>query len=126
MAIDVSYRRAVDQAVRALYPGYFALVMATGIVSNLWLRGHAEAALVLWLFALALWVVLSYFSFAVLTFVNTRESADVVHGGWLIAIVGTESLALLGARVAPELGSLQDLAFVVVYSMWSIGMPPGS
>ena len=44
----------------------------------------------MWQFALALWFILIYFSFAVLVFLNTARGANVVHGGWLIAIVRTE------------------------------------
>jgi tellurite resistance protein TehA-like permease len=178
----------VESEVRGLYPGYFALVMATGIVSNaalyleygrlsnallavnlvafplllialaaravrfraeLWtdlmnprlvfsfftivaacdvfglqlvLRGYVEPAVALWLFALALWTVLGYVSFGVLTFVNTESGADVVHGGWLIAIVGTESLVLLGAQLAPHFGALEPLTFVTIHALWGIGI----
>jgi tellurite resistance protein TehA-like permease len=178
----------LDAGVRSLYPGYFALVMATGIISNafwsldfrvlslallvvtvvvfpvlvvatvvravrhpralwadlvnprlvfsfftfvaaadvlglqLFVRDLHGPAVALWLCALVAWVLLSYFSFSVLTFLNTETSADVVHGGWLIAIVGTHSLALLGARVAPEFGSFEDLAFVTVYAQWGVGI----
>jgi tellurite resistance protein TehA-like permease len=180
--------RAVREGFRGMYPGYFALVMATGIVSNafyyldhdlisdvlfgitlasfpvlfacfvvrvlvwpravwrdlvdprlvftfftlvaaadvlglqLHLRGHDHVALVLWLVALSAWVVLGYFSFAVLTFDEGQTGADVVHGGWLIAIVGTESLVLLGAPLAGEFGSLEDTIFVAVYALWGIGI----
>lgn len=179
---------SIDEGVRSLYPGYFALVMATGIVSNafhfigqpalssallavnlvafpvllaltaaralrhrrelvadlvdprlvfsfftivaaadvlgvgLSLRGHHAVATGLFLFALTVWVLLSYFSFSLLTFSNHEEGADVVHGGWLIAIVGTESLALLGVRLAPHLGSFQDVTYLAVYALWGIGI----
>jgi tellurite resistance protein TehA-like permease len=179
---------AVRDGLQGMYPGYFALVMATGIVSNaffylghdlisdvlfgitlasfpvlfacfvvrvlvwpgavwrdlvdprlvftfftlvaasdvlglqLHLRGHDHVALVLWLTALSAWVVLGYFSFAVLTFDEGQTGADVVHGGWLIAIVGTESLVLLGAPLAGEFGSLEDTIFVAVYALWGIGI----
>jgi len=184
-AAPVSVPHRLDDGIRSLYPGAFALVMATGIVSNgfealgfiwlsdvlfainvvafpvlvaatvaravrhpralwadlidprlvfsfftlvaaanvlglqLWLRGADGAATGLWVFALVAWVLLSYFSFSVLTFLNSGTGADVVHGGWLIAIVGTESIALLGVRLAPDLG---DAAFVVVYVLWGIGI----
>ena len=179
---------SIDEGVRTLYPGYFALVMATGIVSNafrfmgqpalsavllaiglvafpvlvaltvaralrhrgaLWadltdprlvfsfftivaaadvlgiglsLRGEQAAATALWLFALLVWVLLSYFSFALLTFSNNEQGADVVHGGWLIAIVGTESLALLGVRLAPDLGAFHDVTCLTAHALWSIGI----
>lgn len=178
----------IDRQIRELYPGYFALVMATGIVSNaalflghrgvsnlllavnlvafplllsaltvriarfpreLWadlrnpklvfsfftivaacdvlgvqftLRGEVEPAIALWLFALAAWIVLGYVSFSVLTFVNTGSGADVVHGGWLIAIVGTESLVLLGAPLAPHFGAATPLTFVTIHALWGIGI----
>ncbi|MCC6223116.1 MAG: tellurite resistance/C4-dicarboxylate transporter family protein [Thermoleophilia bacterium] len=181
-------RHLFDRGVRPLFPGYFNLVMATGIVSNalfiigprplssallvvnlaafavlvlattlragiyrrelwsdltnprlvftfftivaganvlgsgLYVRGFELVAAGLWLFALVVWVLLGYFSFAVLTFINTESGAEVVHGGWLIAIVGTESLVVLGALVAPEFGPLAALTWVAVYALWGVGI----
>ena len=64
----------------------------------------STAALVLWLFALLVWIVLIYFSFAVLTFLNSARGVDVIQGAWLNAIVGTQSLVVLGGLVAPVTG----------------------
>jgi tellurite resistance protein TehA-like permease len=177
-----------DQELARLYPGCFALVMATGIISNafffdgqrglsdalfavnaiaypwllfillvralrfrpaLWadlvnprlvfsfftivagtdvvgvgvdLRELTSLSLLLWLFALALWFVLIYFSFGVLTFLNTAHGANVVHGGWLIAIVGTESLVILGTRIAASLGDLAPAVFVLIHMLWGVGL----
>lgn len=178
----------VTDGIRTFYPGYFALVMATGIVSNafwvlgfhpisntlfavnlvafpllvlitltrivrfpakVWddlknprlvfgfftivaaadvlgvqflLRGIEEVAIGLWVCALVIWVALSYLSFAVLALISRETGAAVVHGGWLIAIVGTESLVLLGARIAPSFGSLSEVTYLGVYSLWGIGI----
>ena len=178
----------IDEQIRELYPGYFALVMATGIISNaawfigypmlshalfavnaiafplllltlslrltrfhrelwadlinprlvfsfftivaafdvfglqLFVRGYQQPAVALWLGALVVWTLLGYLSFSVLTFANTERGADVVHGGWLIAIVGTESLVLLGTQLAPHFGALTPLAFVTIYALWGIGI----
>jgi tellurite resistance protein TehA-like permease len=102
---------------------FFTLVAATDVLgSDLHLRGHDGSATALWLFALVVWVVLSYFSFSVLTFLNNEEGAEVVHGGWLIAIVGTESLVILGDLLAPRFGSLRDLTQIAVYALWGIGI----
>jgi tellurite resistance protein TehA-like permease len=177
-----------SQGVATLYPGYFALVMATGIISNalflenyrpladvlfainlvaypvLWLltaarftwarralwadltspklvfafftmvaatdvlgvgmnlRGWTDAATAMWTFALILWFTLIYLSFGVLTFLNTARGANVVHGGWLIAIVGTESLVILGAAIAPNLGANQQSVLVLVHMFWGVGL----
>ena len=68
---------------------FFTIVAGTDVFGiGLDLRGHATAALCLWLFALLVWLVLIYFSFAVLTFLNTAVGADVIHGAWLNAIIG--------------------------------------
>lgn len=178
----------LDRRIETLHPGCFALVMATGIVSNalflenhrawsdalfavnaaaypwlalitilrclrfrpamssdlfsphivfsfltivagsdvfgvgLYLRGLATAALLLWLFALLVWFILIYFGFAVLTFLNRSSGADVVHGGWLIAIVGTESLVILGTLIAPQTGDLARAVFVLVHMLWGVGL----
>jgi tellurite resistance protein TehA-like permease len=86
------------------------------------LRGRLDAALALWLFALGVWFVLIYFSFAVLTFLNAAHNANVVHGGWLIAIVGTESLVILGTMIAPHQGSLEPSLLVLNHMLWGIGL----
>ncbi|HET7136864.1 MAG TPA: tellurite resistance/C4-dicarboxylate transporter family protein [Gaiellaceae bacterium] len=102
---------------------FFTLVAATDVLgSGLHLRGDERLATALWLFALAVWVVLGYFSFAVLTFVNNESGAEVVHGGWLIAIVGTESLVILGDLLTPRFGALENLAQITVYALWGIGI----
>jgi len=174
--------------IAQLFPGYFALVMATGIISNtlflegrrglsdvmfgvnllafpwllllsvlraaryprrMWadltnprlvfafftliaaadvlglgfnLRGQGAVALGLWLFALATWVLLIYFSFAVLTFLNTAHGANVVHGGWLIAIVGTQSLVILGTAVGPRTAGAAAAVFVLIHMLWGVGL----
>lgn len=73
---------------------FFTIVAASDVLGlGVNLRGHPQLAFGLWVFALIVWFGLIYFSFAVLTFLNTAHGANVVHGGWLIAIVGTESLS---------------------------------
>lgn len=102
---------------------FFTIVAACDVFGvQLVLRGLVEPAIAFWLLALAIWTLLSCLSFSVLTFVNTGSGADVVHGGWLIAIVGTESLVLLGAPLAPHFGELAPLTFVTIHALWGIGI----
>src|SRR5262249_43909634 len=85
---------------RLTFP-FFTAVAATDVLGiGLHLRGFAAAAFCLWLIALALWLVLSYVGFGVLILVNNAQGTNIIRGGWLIAIVGTQSLVLLGARIA--------------------------
>ncbi|HVY58835.1 MAG TPA: tellurite resistance/C4-dicarboxylate transporter family protein [Xanthobacteraceae bacterium] len=102
---------------------FFTIVAATDVFGvGLSLRGFPAAALYLWIFALVVWFLLIYLSFGVLTFLNTAHDANVVHGGWLIAIVGTESLVILGTVIAPGEGDLARSVFVLIHMLWGIGL----
>jgi Tellurite resistance protein and related permeases len=102
---------------------FFTIVAATDVFGvGINLRGFATVALLMWLFALIVWFMLIYFSFAVLIFLNTARGANVVHGGWLIAIVGTESLVILGTLVAPEMGGLSSAVSVLIHMLWGVGL----
>ena len=97
---------------------FFTIVAATDVFGiGLNLRGFGSLALAMWLFALVLWFGPIYLSFGVLTFLNTAHGANVVHGGWLIAIVGTESLVILGTLVAPPLGQFGTAIFVLIHML---------
>jgi len=103
--------------------GFFTMVAGSDVFgSGLSLRGLLAPALGLWLAALVLWLVLTYFSFSVLTFRNGADGADVVAGGWLNAIVGTQSLVILGSVVAPLCGEFAGTVFVLIHALWGIGL----
>jgi tellurite resistance protein TehA-like permease len=102
---------------------FFTVVAASDVLgSGANLRGIGNAVFALWLFALLVWFALTYLGFAVLTFLNTAEDANIVHGGWLVAIVGTESLVILGTVAAPQYGALAPSAFVLIHMLWGIGL----
>jgi tellurite resistance protein TehA-like permease len=102
---------------------FFTLVAAADVLgAGLHLRDHNGIALVLWLGALAIWFFLIYFAFGVLIFLNNADRANIVHGGWLIAIVGTESLVILGSAIAPGLGNTGPAVFVLIHMLWGIGL----
>jgi tellurite resistance protein TehA-like permease len=67
-------------------------------------------------------LALIYLGFAVMIFRNPTGGADIAHGGWLNAIVGTESLVILGAIVAPEAGDLGPAILVATHMLWGVGL----
>ena len=102
---------------------FFTIVAGTDVLGvGIKLHGYATAALFMWLFALVIWFALIYFSFAVLIFLNTARAADILDGGWLIAIVGTHSLVILGTIIAPATGAFSATVFVLIYMLWGIGL----
>ena len=177
-----------QSAIATLFPGYFALVMATGIVSLaahflglpriaqalfwvnivayvvLWvltllrlvryraqflddLTHHARGvtfltkvagtcilgnqfavltpfmpvAIGLWFTGLALWTVLIYTFFTVVTVREPKPSLQTgINGAWLLVVVSTESICVLGTLVAPALAA-RELVLFVSFAMYLVG-----
>src|SRR5215472_5410643 len=121
----VRFRRAM--ATDLLDPGrvflFFTTVAATDVFAmSIGLRGFAGAALALWLVALALWLALIYFGFAVLLFHNHEARADVIGGAWLNAIVGTQSLVIVGGALALPAAHVDRQFFIVLPMLWAVGL----
>ena len=73
-------------------------------------------------FALSGLAGLLYLAFSVLTFLSHENNVNIMHGGWLITIVATQSLVLLGARIAPDLGQYAPYMMVEVHMLWGLGL----
>ncbi len=180
---------AVREGVRTLYPGYFALVMATGIVSIAasFLGMHAVAwalfalnnafYLVLWALTLArlalfpaafandltshtsgpafltlvagtcvlgtqyevlsvspvvalglwglgsvLWVVLIYTFFTSVTVRPSKPTlAEGLNGAWLLAVVSTQSVSVLGTLLAPHFGAGTPAVLFTTLCLYLLG-----
>ena len=180
--------KASQSALATLFPGYFALVMATGIISLaahflglphiaqvlfwvnmtayvvLWvltvlrlvyyraqliddLTHHARGvtflttvagtcilgnqfavltplmpvAVGLWCTGLALWMVLLYTFFTAVTVREPKPSLETgINGAWLLVVVSTESLCVLGTLVAPAL-AVTELVLFVALAMYLVG-----
>lgn len=105
-------------------PGFFTTVAATCVVGVqlVVLRQDEATATRLWWGALALWLVCMYAIFASLTVKETKPAlADGINGGWLTAVVATQSLAVLGTMVAPRLGLPGEAAPFLMASLWLCG-----
>ncbi len=102
---------------------FFTLVAGTSVFgAGIHLRGFATVALSLWLFALLVWLVLIYFGFGVMVVVNNSTQDGLIHGAWLMAIVGTEALVILGTLIAPATGDAGPTVFVFIHLLWGVGL----
>jgi len=177
------------EAIRDLHPAYFALVMATGIVSiaahylewplvaHLLFWINSTAFVVLWLMNLArvvrfprraycdlidhtrgvgfftvaagtcvygaqlvllferpdlgrwLWglgiAVWAFFIYAVFTAYIVKSEkphiADGINGGWLVAVVATQSVAILGGLVAGTFAGYREIIYLFILTFWLFG-----
>lgn len=184
-----SLRQTVKRSSATLFPGYFALVMATGIVSIaanllgmqfiamalLWLNlvayvilwlltlvrlvchftaflndlaSHSRGvgfftivagtcvlgsqfvllsqayttALGLWLLGTALWVILIYAIFTAFTVKGEKPAlTQGINGAWLIAIVATQSVSILGGLLAPRFTTYLGPLLFFTLAMYLLG-----
>jgi tellurite resistance protein TehA-like permease len=104
---------------------FFTFVAASDVLGvQIALRGFVTIPLLLWLAALAAFSILTYFSSGLLIFCNAACGADlVVRGGGLLAIVGTQSLVLLGVPVAAStIDEHGNAIFVLIQALWGVGL----
>lgn len=102
---------------------FFTFVAATNVLGVLLhLHGLNQLALSCWLFAFLGWASLLHVSFSILTIHRSERNVNVVHGGWLICIVGTQSLVLLGVMIVDQVGLYAEYMMVGLYMLWGIGL----
>jgi tellurite resistance protein TehA-like permease len=82
-------------------PGFFSSVAGTGVLGNqlIILIGAYDIAFGLWIFGIFLWIILTYAIFTNLTIKETKPTIDEgITGAWLLAVVATQSIAVLKVR----------------------------
>ncbi|MDR4505977.1 MAG: tellurite resistance/C4-dicarboxylate transporter family protein [Candidatus Scalindua sp.] len=102
---------------------FFTTVAATNVLGAQFITivNQPEIAKIFWYFGIFLWVAVSLFSFSIL-FVKCEEGPEaVIHGGWLIATVGTQSVAVLGAALASQFVTSSSFVMFASIVWWMIG-----
>ncbi len=101
--------------------GFFTAVAATCVLGSqlLIVADALTVALALWIAGIVLWGALTYAVFTILVVKAEKPAlAQGINGGWLVAVVAAQSVAVLGAQLAPRLGdSGAPVAFFCV-AMW--------
>jgi tellurite resistance protein TehA-like permease len=101
--------------------GFFPTVAATCVLGTQTLIiGHLPAvALVLWLAGILLWIGLTYGIFTALIVKRDKPPLPAgMNGGWLVAVVAAQSVAVLGAQLAAGLGRYEAPALFFSLAMW--------
>ncbi len=101
--------------------GFFTVVAATCVVGSecVVIAGHFDAALALWVLGIALWIVLTYSIFTIITVKPEKPAlAEGINGGWLLAVVAVQSVSVLGCQVSPALGARTPAALLFCLALW--------
>lgn len=104
-------------------PGFFTMVAATGVVGVQFVvqQQRIDVARILWWIAFSLWLVFTYWVFTAITTKREKpDLADGINGGWLTAVVGTQSLVVLGC-LAPPLAAAGEGMTLALVSLWLAG-----
>jgi tellurite resistance protein TehA-like permease len=104
--------------------GFFSIVAATNVLGSQWLTmaHNAGIAQALWWVALFFWMICTYSIFVFLIISkNKPEIHEGVNGGWLIAVVATQSICVLGAQLNPNLLGTAQTTGLFLLSCWLFG-----
>ncbi|MBI4180741.1 MAG: tellurite resistance/C4-dicarboxylate transporter family protein [Chloroflexi bacterium] len=104
--------------------GFFTLVAGTSVLgSQFVLIGHDyRTAVVLWFLASFLWLGLVYTIFTCLIIKENKPSiAEGINGGWLTAVVATQSIAVLSGLLATHFEPYVSQVLFLALAMWLFG-----
>ena len=101
--------------------GFFTMVAATCVLGNQFLVvvSFPAVAIALWFVGIALWAVLTYTIFTILTIKPSKPTlAEGINGGWLVAVVAAQSVATLGGLSAPQFTASREVVLFFSLVMW--------
>ncbi len=84
-------------------PGFFTFVAASCILGTQYVlfEGNYLAALCFWILGIVSWLALTYTIFTAFTIKERKPAlAEGISGAWLLAVVATQSTAVLGVHIA--------------------------
>jgi tellurite resistance protein TehA-like permease len=106
-------------------PTFFTLIAAVSILaSQILLIGRSPSVtIVLWVASIILWMTLTYAVFTALTIKQKKPELDQgITGAWLLAVVSTQSIAVVSALIAPHWGQPTRMTInFFALSMWLWG-----
>ena len=103
--------------------GFFTMVAATCVLGNgfLVVVHWPAVAVALWMLGIALWLVTTYTLLTLLTVKPVKpDLATGINGGWLVAVVATQAVAVLGAFAAPYVNA-SEVALFFALAIWLSG-----
>jgi tellurite resistance protein TehA-like permease len=117
-------RLTADLRSHARGPGFFTLIAGTCVLGAqaLLLLELRPLAWGLWLLSLLLWLLIMYAFFTAVTVAESKPPLETgLNGSWLIAVVATQSLAVLGALLLARLDAPPQPAFFAVLCFYLLG-----
>jgi tellurite resistance protein TehA-like permease len=105
-------------------PGFFTIVAGTCVFGTQYviLAGDVNSASLLWILGVALWFIVMYGFFTAIIVREEKPSLDVgINGAWLIAIVATQSVSILGTLIVDHFEPWQEVLLFFTLVMYLFG-----
>lgn len=105
-------------------PGFFTVVAGTCVLGSalLIVVQRYRPALLLWFAGIGLWVVIMYAFFTAVTVRENKPSIETgLNGAWLLAVVATQSISVLGTLLGYRLTDYRELVLFFTLCMFLLG-----
>lgn len=105
-------------------PGFFTVVAGTSVLGSqlIIVVGRDGVAAFLWFAALVFWLVIMYTFFTAVTVRENKPTLEAgLNGAWLIAVVATQSISVLGTLLANRWATYQEPLLFFTLCMFLIG-----
>lgn len=117
-------RVVADFRDHARGPGFFTLVAATCVLgsNSMLVAGQTSIAHVLWVVGIVEWVIVMYGFFTATIVREQKPTLEAgINGAWLLAIVATQSVAILGTLLAREMRTEREMVLFFCLCMYMVG-----
>lgn len=105
-------------------PGFFTVVAGTCVLGSelLIVVDQFRIALALWFVGLLLWAVIMSTFFVAMTVRENKPSIEAgLNGGWLLIVVATQSISVLGTLLADRFGDYREPVLFFTLCMFLLG-----
>jgi tellurite resistance protein TehA-like permease len=105
-------------------PGFFTTVAGTCVLGSqlLIVANRDQIAAVLWLVGILLWIVIMYTFFTAMTVHENKPTIETgLNGGWLLAVVATQSISVLGTLLVDRFGAYREAVLFLTLCMFLLG-----
>ena len=105
-------------------PGFFTVVAGTCVLGSalLIVADRFRPAVALWIVGISLWLVIMYTFFTAVTVRENKPSIETgLNGGWLLAVVATQSISVLGTLLVSRLTDYREPILFFTLCMFLLG-----
>lgn len=105
-------------------PGFFTVVAGTCVLGAQLaiVLASNQLAFYLWIAGIVLWAIVMYGFFAAVVVRENKPTLEAgINGAWLVAIVATQSVSVLGSLLAPGMSTAREPVLFFTLCMYLLG-----